>query len=153
MAKRALTLNVRIDGLRETLAAFNAMPKEANDELRAASLEIAGELADGVRQRAQGESRQAALIAGTVKARRDRVPSVSAGGSGNLTPIHHNGRKPAKAYQILFGSEFGAHGDWRFKPFRSTGYWFYPAVNAYRDKMAEKWRRAVDKILARWGGE
>lgn len=153
MAKTSITVGVSIKGLRETLNAFNAMPKNANDELRAASQEIAGELAGDISSSASSFSRQSALLAPTVKARKDRVPSVSVGGSAIVRPGRHHGRKPVKAYQVLFGSEFGAWKDWRFPLPRTPGnrgYWLFPTVKRDQKTMADKWLAAADRVIEKW---
>src|SRR4051794_15184981 len=102
MAKTALVVKVRIDGVREILRAFSVLPKDASNELRDASLKLAQELA--ARARADGAANggpQGRLVAQTVKARRDRVPVVEAGGTRKL------GSRRAPAYGLTFASVFG----------------------------------------------
>lgn len=149
MGSQGLTVKIKIDGLRETLRAFDALPPSASNELRNESLQIARKLANNIKRNADGD-RQSRLLSNTVAAKSDRVPTVTAGGSGNVKPIRHHGHKPVKAYQVLFGSEFGAHASWRFRPRRTTGYWFYPAVDDMRDEMTRRWLDATDVILRKW---
>ena len=103
MAKTALTVNMPIEGARETLRAFRKLPKEASQELRERSLKLSETLANRARQAARSDSPQAALMAPTIKARRDRLPSIQVGGSKRV------GRNRKPAYKILFGSEFGSN--------------------------------------------
>lgn len=144
MAKDSLTVTIKIDGLRETLRAFRDLPKSASNEIRNESLQIARGLANRIRASASSRGHQARLLAATVGAVSDRVPSVKAGGS---TPLGRH-RKPA--YKLLFGSEFGAKYLKQFQPRNLTGYWFYPTVDDYKDEMATRWLEAADIITTKW---
>lgn len=160
MAKRALTVNVRIDGVREILKAFNRMPKDATNALRDASKTIAEKVARKARSAGQGLDAQSAAVASTVKVARDRVPAVQAGGAKRVT----SSRVPA--YSLLFGSEFGADGrfGWyakskygestgrQFSPHQGQqGRWFFPTVEAEQATIAREWGQAVDEIIDKWG--
>lgn len=144
MARKALTITLKIDGLRETLAKLKTMPKEASDELRSASLQVSTKLADTVRRRALSSGTQAALMAPSVKAVRDRVPNVQAGGSGRV------GRRRKPAYKVLFGSEFGATYLKQFRPRNTRGYWFYPSVDEMRTEIDAEWSKAADVVVSRF---
>ncbi|WP_250009135.1 hypothetical protein [Actinoplanes sp. M2I2] len=147
MAKKELLVTVRIDGIRETLAALAKLPKEANDELRAAALEISKELSEAAKQAGEREGGQAALVATTVKRRRDRVPVVVAGGTKKL------GRNRAPAYKLLFGSEFGANYYEQYRPHLGRGsYWFFQSIEAEQATIAKKWLDAADAIIAKFDG-
>ncbi|HEV7649385.1 MAG TPA: hypothetical protein VGP26_14625 [Actinophytocola sp.] len=159
MAKQALTIRLKATGVRETLAAFRDLPKDANRELREASLGIADLLA----QSAKGASHidaQSAAVGTTVKAIRDRVPVVQAGGSRRIT----SSRVPA--YRLLFGSEFGANGrfGWysasrynestgrQFSPHQGQqGRWFFPTVERELPAALREWNKAADEIVRRFG--
>jgi hypothetical protein len=143
VAKRTLTVNVNAEGVRETLRAFSGLPKEASAELRAAAEDLARLLARDARSAGVAEGVQAALVAGTVKAGRDRVPVVTAGGSTRVG----SRRKPA--YKLLFGSEFGSN---RYEQFPHShqgrdGIWFFPSIEANAGPIARRWREAADRIL------
>jgi hypothetical protein len=144
MASSRLTLKISISGLKETLAKFSELPKDASAELRVASLKISQEVAAKVRTAAGAQGSQAGLLVRTVKANKDRVPSVSAGGSTRL------GSHKKPAYKLLFGSEFGAKFLHQFKPRNTAGYWFYPTVTAAMPEMEEQWNRAADAIVAKF---
>lgn len=149
MAKRTFTINVNATGVRETLAAFNALPKEASAELRVAAQDLANLLAVKARAAATAEGSQAALIAETVKPGRDRVPVVQAGGSKRVG----SRRKPA--YALLFGAEFGSN---RYSQFPrahqgSKGIWFFPTIEANASAIARRWREAADNILTAFADE
>jgi hypothetical protein len=140
---KALTVTIHIDGLRETLAAFRRLPPEASEQLRIRSLQISEVIASRVRSAAHADSGQAALMAPTVKARRDRVPAVAAGGSVRV------GRNRKPAFKVLFGSEFGSNHLRQFRPHLGRGsYWFFRTVEENEDWMASAWRRAADDVIA-----
>lgn len=146
--KTGLTVQIRIDGLRETIAALSKLPKEANAEIRAAALELAKKLASSARQAGQVEGRQAALVATTVKAARDRVPVIQAGGTRKL------GRNKQPAYKLLFGSEFGSNYYEQFgKPHIGKGsYWFFRTVEDEQAMISAEWLKAAEAIIEKFGG-
>jgi hypothetical protein len=161
MGKTTLTVKVHIDGVRETLAAFRALPKDATAELRTASLRLAELVADRARTAAVADSPQSALLAPTVKAVRDRVPAVQVGGTRRV------GRNKAPAWQILFAAEFGMNkrSGWYSTPkYRDSrtrqarghqgrdGYWFFPTVEAEAAMINREWNAAADRILRAFGG-
>lgn len=162
MAKKsALTITLHATGVRETLAAFRALPKDASAELRKSSLKLAESLAVAARASGRAEGGQAAAVARTVKARRDRVPVVQAGGTTRV------GRKRAPAWAILFGSEFGQdrRSGWyarpRYRRSRGTQYephqgrdglWFFPTIEARQAQIMREWQAAADRIIRSFGG-
>lgn len=148
MAKRTLTMSVNATGVRETLAAFSGLPKEASASLRDAAGDLARLLAADAQSAGRGEGKQAALVAATVRAGRDRVPVVQAGGTKRV------GRRRAPAWALLFGAEFGSN---RFTQFPrrhsgSVGYWFFPTIERNAGPIAARWRRAADEIIAAFSG-
>lgn len=146
MAKSGLTMTIHIDGIRETLAALRKLPKDASDELRVAALEISKEIAAAAAASGRREGSQAALVATTVKARRDRVPVVAAGGTRRL------GRNRKPAYKLLFGSEFGADRYEQFRPHIGRGsYWFFRTIEDEQVEIAARWLEAADRIIAKFG--
>ncbi|MDG4821280.1 hypothetical protein O7635_05360 [Asanoa sp. WMMD1127] len=159
MAKRTLTVNLHITGARETIRAFGNLGKDANNELRAASLTLSRTLAARIQLAARREGGAAGLLARTVKARRDRVPVVVAGGSTRV------GRHRTAAGRILFAAEFGANGRYgwygrpryresdgrQFKPHSGQeGYWFFPTARAYQPEIDAEYNDTVDDLLRRW---
>lgn len=145
MAKKELLVTIKIDGIREMLAALNKLPKDANNELRAAALEISRELSAAARESGASEGRQAAIVAVTVKARRDRVPTVVAGGPKRI------GRNRQPAYKLLFGSEFGASQYEQYRPHLGRGsYWFFRTVEDNEVEIARKWLDAADEIIRKF---
>lgn len=151
--KEALSVKVRLTGVREVLAGFRGMSKNANDALRDASLTLAQALAVDVAAAGRAEGAQAALVATTVKARRDRVPVIVAGGSKRI------GSRRVPAYELLFGSEFGAgqggrYGLRQFKPHLGSGsYWIFKTVQdaAATARIDREWNAAADAIVRAFG--
>jgi hypothetical protein len=145
--KTGLTVQVRISGVRETIAALSRLPKDANDEIRAAAQELAKKLATAAQLAGRTEGRQAALVATTVKAARDRVPVITAGGTKRL------GRNREPAYKLLFGSEFGANYYRQYKPHLGPdSYWFFQTVEEEQATIAAEWLEAADAIIEKFGG-
>jgi len=159
VAKRTMTMAVRISGVRETLAAFRKLPKDASTALREASGEIATFMVRKVKA-ASSIDRQSAAVGTTVRVARDRVPSVQAGGAKRVTST----RVPA--WRLLIGSEFGANGrfGWygagkyeasegrQFAPHTGrTGRWFFPTIEREQTEIARRWQGAADDIVTRFG--
>ncbi len=148
MARTSLSVQIRITGLGPTLRAVSQLPKEAQDRLRDASLNLSQRLAVSAAAAGRAEGGQAALVASTVKARRDRVPVVVAGGTGRL------GRNRKPAFKLLFGSEFGSTFFRQFgKPHIGSGsYWFFDTVDREQTAIAAEWQAAADAVVAEFGG-
>jgi hypothetical protein len=156
---QTLTVKVRVTGVRETLAAFRRLPKDASNELRDAAGQIAQVLVAAAKSNSHIDP-QSAAVGTTVKVARDRVPAVTAGGSKRVTS------SGAKAWQLLFGSEFGANGRYgwygaskyadspgrQFSPHQGQrGRWFFPAVEDRQAQIAAQWRQAADNIVRKFG--
>lgn len=156
MAAQALTVSVSTSGVRQVLKAFAKMPKEASEQLRDRSLALSKGLAVDVAAAARARGSQAALMASTVKATRDRVPSVTAGG------LKRVGRHKAPAHTLLFASEFGmtrrsgwyAASQYRFSTGRQYAphvgrhsYWFFTTVSAREAENAREWDKAADAVI------
>jgi len=154
-----LTVTIRIDGVRETLAAFRRLDKGASAVLRKRTLELSETLADRVRAAGAADTRQTALVAPTVRARRDRVPAIAAGGGKKV------GSKKARAGDLLYGTEFGMNRrtGWyalsrfrgskarQFRPHRGrASYWFFKTVEENAPEISAAWRAVADDVLKDW---
>lgn len=144
MARDGLTVRIKIDGVRPTLAALGTLPKDAQTEIREASAKLAGTLARSTIAAGTAEGRQAAIVAPTVKVRRDRLPVIEAGGGALI------GRNRKPAFKLLFGSEFGATVLKQYKP-RAVSYWFFKTVEDQQTAIGRAWNEAADKIIDRFG--
>lgn len=146
MAKDQLTIGIHIDGLQATLKALNKLPKDASIELKDAAQDLSKKLAKAAASSGLAEGRQAALVSTTVKAARDRVPVIVAGGSKKL------GRNKKPAYKLLFGSEFGSNFYEQFgKPhIGQDSYWFFKTVEDEQAAIVARWQLAADEIIRKF---
>lgn len=144
-----ITVRLKIDGARQTLAAFRRLPKEASKELRDANQTISEDLRDKIRAAAEASDKQSALMAPTIKSRRDQVPSIEAGGTRKV------GRHRVPAFKIVYGSNFGATYLKQFRKHNggagSEDYWFFSTVEANESRLVREWTQAADRILSDWG--
>jgi hypothetical protein len=156
VATKAVSVAVHIDGARPLLAAFRKLPKQASDDLRDGSLRLSKTLAQKIKAAGLADSDQAAAVAPTVKAVRDRVPAITIGGSTRVT----SRRVPASA--ILFGSEFGARrrfGWYSARKYRQSAgrqyrrhlgrgsYWIYKTVDHNSATISKAWLDVADHIV------
>lgn len=150
-SKRTLVITAHAEGVRETLAAFRGMPKEASEAIRAHSQVIAGKFATAVQSAGQREGHQAAAVASTAKAARDRVPVVQVGGTKRV------GRRRKPAWKLLFGSEFGSNTYTQFprRHVGTAGIWIFPTIDTESPMMMREWQSAADDVIRAFtaGGE
>jgi hypothetical protein len=167
------TIKVQMDITPEIRALFkvlNEMDAESKTELKEKVKGIATWVAEDIKRAAASApmSKQASYVAQTVRANKDRVPSVTIGGSKKakvsrkITP----GSPAPSVGELLYGSEFGAdptsasgkfpNGGRRF-PYRSPqrgkgseGYWIYPTLRANQPRITREWHEEVDKVLSNW---
>jgi hypothetical protein len=149
MAKKtSLTMTVRIENLDATLKAFRQLPKDANNELRDRAKSLAQTLAGKVKAAAASDqSPQAALLVPTIRARRDRVPVIAAGGAKRV------GSRRVPAWVVLFGAEFGSNRFTQFgKPHAGRqGSWLFGVADREQATIEREWNAAADEIAAKWG--
>lgn len=151
MAKTTVYNNVA--GLNRTL---RSIPKEANVRLRDASQEIAGEIAADAGLKAKAIGGVAALVADSIKARRDRIPKVVMGGAAKL-PTEGAGWSRARTGRrqtvgdVIWGAEFGSDRFTQFSPWTGndtgSGRFLWPTVRALSDRMMDRWSEALRDAL------
>ena len=143
------TVSIEVEGLTETLKAFQTLEREfarpaANVRLRDAAGRCASGLVDEL-VRAAGSSGVpvAPRVARSIKVKRDRIPVVSIGGATRV------GRYGGAAGSLVWGSEQGPKGavnHWGVPA--GPGYWIAPAVKQYGEGGAvTTYRRAVYEVL------
>jgi hypothetical protein len=156
MAKTFTYTNIA--GLNRTL---NALPKVAQAEMRNASLEIAEDVAREAASRASAQGGVAALVAPTIKAKRDRVPKVEMGGSKRLPADGRRRSGPRQTIgDVIWGAEFGSDRFRQFRPWRGNGslagYFLWPAIRDdaadILDRYGEALMNAVDSTARRNDG-
>jgi hypothetical protein len=159
------TISVKMDitpEIRALLKTLNEMDADSKTKLKERVKGIAGWVAEEIKTAATYAPmyRQATKVAQTVRANKDRVPSVTIGGSR----VKFSGG--AVSGQVLYGSEFGAdpttangafpNGGRRF-PYPSPqrgrgneGYWIYPTLRHAQPRIAREWHAEVDNVLDNW---
>ena len=154
----SLNLTITLTGARETLKAFKDLPPEATVAMRDAALEVSESMVGWIQNAARADSPQAAALAGTVRANRDRIPNVTVGGAKRVTSTG------AKAFQILFGANFGAvtyrePGQVPYFVHDHAGpgkdYWIWATAEAHATEIDSAWNAAADTVLDNWakGGD
>jgi hypothetical protein len=158
-------INVKMDitpEIRALLKDLNEMDKESKNELKEKVKGISSWVAEEIKTAASYAPmyKQAMRVAQTTRANKDRVPSVTIGGSR----VKFSGG--AVSGDVLIGSEFGAdptsvngqfpNGGRRF-PYRSPqrgrgseGYWIYPTLRLAQPRITREWHEACDDVLANW---
>lgn len=158
--KSTVTIKPDPRELKGLYAAFKTLSKEANTSLKDEVQSISRWTAQGMVYASYSAPMpaQAAVVAKTVRAGRDRMPTVTIGGGRSRTS------RGTEAGVLLFGSEFGSNpkvggfpnGGRRF-PYRSAkegrgnrGYWIFPALKGMQPEITHRWKTAVDRVLHHW---
>ena len=140
---------IQVEGLRELLRALSRLPKTAQAEIREAAQAIADDEAKRITSAGRSSDSQSAAAAGFVKARRDRVPTLSVGGSRKAGVSGG-----ATVGQLFFGAEFGGQKrptTRQFRPHKGrTGYWLWPVLREDQERMLKRWQAAVEAIAREW---
>lgn len=131
-----------VDGLNEVLRALGKLPKEFQAELRTASQDIADRyMVPAWREAALGAGPWGEKIAASVKAKRDRIPSVSIGGNRKAFS------GGASATMVRYPSDSGQRRE-SWAPFEPT-HWI-AAAKTYGEPAMREWTDAVDRVVAKW---
>ena len=151
--------------------AFKTMPKEAQDMLRAETQKLVGTLADEMKRKAASAPNpaQAMLLARSIKANKDRVPSITIGG-GRKVPVKRKktpGSPQPTQSDFLWGAEFGVkdggpgtfkQGGRKFAHYSgrmgrgSRGYFIFPTLRKNQERIRQEYLGTVYKLLKkRWG--
>jgi hypothetical protein len=144
-------MNVKVEGLDETLRAFNAYGKDANRELRQAAGVHADRIVGMLNTAAANAGKGAALSAGSVKRKSDRVPAIAAGGSRRVKTSTGN---KVTAGDVFFGFEFGGGARPTTKQFPPwlgrTGYWFWPLIRREMPALRRAYLQTLDELAQKW---
>lgn len=131
-----------VEGLNEVLRAMRKLDKEANNELRAASKDIANKyMAPYWREAARNAGPWGEKLAESVKVRRDRIPAVQIGGNRR---VFSGG---ASATMVRWPSHSGDRGE-SFAPFEKTDW--ISLSRGYQQPALQEWANAVDRIVRKW---
>jgi hypothetical protein len=153
------SVQIEIEGLYPALARWAKADPMFNKEIRAASVQLIGQVVTEVQSHASyaPNPRQAIESAKGFRARPDRVPVIRLSGSTNfVSQSRPNRRRKRKVTRgdVFFGSEFGSDRLRQF-PNRSPklgagnrGYYFWPTIEAMSPKINAEYLRAIDRILS-----
>jgi len=151
--------------------AFKTLPKEAQDVLRAETQKLVGTLAEEMKRKAATapNPKQAMLLARSIKANKDRVPSITVGG-GRKVPVQRKktpGSPQPMQSDLLFGAEFGVRqggpgtfkqGGRKFANYSgrmgkgSRGYFIFPTLRKNQERIRRTYLETVYKLLRKkWG--
>lgn len=133
-----------IKGMRELLRVLNKLPRDLQNDVRDASVDIANDLVSGAKNAAH--TRLQNLAASGLKVKRDRVPTIRVGRN-----ILHPGTRES---DVFYGAEFGGRKrptTMQFLEHRGKrGYFLYPTARARGKRYSDMWGDAVDKAFADW---
>lgn len=168
-----LQLSIDEKTYRELMDAFKSMPEDAQKELRGRNKYMMNNLAHQIRQAAAyaPHPRQAKALAASVRATRDRFPSIIIGGA-RKAPVQRRATpgSPRPTYSdLLYGTEFGQtdaptsktkfpQGGMKFW-YQSAplgrgrrGYFIFPTLRKNQEKIRKDFLATVEKIIAKdWG--
>lgn len=141
----------QVDGIAETLALMKGWPTDARKELRLEVQRMTGKHAQAIAAAAsRSPDSRVRGQAQTVRAKKDRLPTVLVGG-GKQVKVSRKGKNP-RAGDVLFGTEFGARpgpNAWRFPPARDS-YWLFASLKGRQAALVSEWQQAVLKVARRW---
>lgn len=151
--KQTTSFTIGMPGLPSLLRVLSKLPKELQNEIRDSATEIAETEAKKIIQNAVWP--QERLAASAVRARRDRIPVIVAGGAKRLSVSGgRSGARRPRAGDVFFGAEFGGQGrktTMQFQPHNGTeGHFFFPTLREDHDKIMDTWLDAVDGISKDW---
>jgi len=145
------TTYTTVKGLNRALA---RLPKEASAELRTAAKAIASEIAQEATARAKTVGGVAKFV--TVRAYRDRVPTIRMGSTAKLPTsgegwTHSRDGARQTIGDVIWGAEFGGQArdvTQQFMPHLGrTGYFMWPTVRDRSDWMQDRYSEALLKAL------
>jgi hypothetical protein len=171
-----VTIRLNDSDIQAILRSFSRMDKQANTDLRNLSSVISQDIANEFRNSARGSRwypEQASFVAQSARATRDRVPSVTVGGSKAYSTS--DGRRVA-AGSLLFLSEFGSPEQAQRDRFRNSaqrrtgsrgglqgpprspkegrgnrGWWLFPRLKRLQPDILRRWINGAQKVADEWG--
>lgn len=147
---------VLIDGLADFLRDAARADDRFNTEMRKAAQSVAEQIVDGAKMEAATvtRNRQALEVMKGMRAQRDRVPTVKLSDkSGFVSQSRPNRTRKRKVTRgdVFFGAEFGGQArkttDQFLRHRGRSGYFFWPTVRKLKNKIAEDYLAAIDKVL------
>jgi hypothetical protein len=135
--------------------ALRSLPKEVSAKMRDAAQGIAGKVAGKAAGAAQSEGGVAALVAPTIKARRDRIPVVRMGSNARLPSDSRNRIGDRQTIgDVIWGAEYGGGSKpttRQFEPWRGSGtgagYFLWPTVRGMNTEIDDTYSKALLEAL------
>ncbi len=147
---------VIVKDLYETLRKFSKASPQFNKELRKAAYAIAKDLSVKVLAEAGtvSRSRQAVAVAKGLRAKNDRLPTISLRGQSPFPSKSRPPRKrsrPVTRADVFFGAEFGGGGRNSTRQFlrhrHQSGYFFWPTVRKNKNSIAKEYLESIDRVV------
>ena len=143
----ASIVDTYVSGLNEVLRAFRSLPKEAGQELRAESVQIADRyMVPAWRDAAISHAGPwGPAIAASVRAKRDRIPAVNIGFKKKAV------RGGASSIMLRYPADHGTRvrAGARARVFGDGSNWIQQ-VRPYQADALKEWGQAVDRIVRKW---
>jgi hypothetical protein len=146
----ARVADIEVLGLNKMLRDMRSLPKEAQDELRKESKDIASKLMVPYWQAAAGQAGPwGGAIAATVKAKRDRIPSVSIGANRRA---FSGGASPTMVRFPSHAGTSGRSGSAGTLPaaFYTQATGWMQQMGKYKPEALKLWLKAVDRIKSKF---
>ena len=137
-------MGASIPGLNQFLRDMKHAPRELQTELRKRAQDIAEPVAADARSRAQ--TAQQKMVAPTIRAPKDRIPVIKAGGGKVLASSTPRRRRP-RGGDVYFGADFGSATLPQFPGRRKRGTMVFPAIKGKRKHIADQYLDAVEDVF------
>ena len=137
-------MGAEIKGLNQFLRDMKNAPKELQSELRSRAQDIAEPIASDARSRAS--TAQQRLVAPTIRAPKDRIPVLKAGGGKVLASGTPRRRRP-RGGDVYFGADFGSSTLPQFPGRKKRGTMVFPAIKGKRKHIADQYLEAVEDVF------
>jgi hypothetical protein len=154
MATEKVPISTQVEGVEQTIKAFNRLDKDAKKDARQSVLKVSERLASKLRASAPAGIRYQNLAA-SIRTKADRAPKVDIGRLAN--PKVSGGGGPR---ELIIGMEFGADQSgpnaWRFPPRTprqgrgNAGYWIYPTAKRNQSEIVKLWRDSLNASIQKW---
>ena len=147
---------IEIVGIVKFLREASKANENFDKEMRKASRQVAANLVIKAKAEAATvtRSRQAIQVMRGMKARSDRIPTVSLSEKSpfiSKSNPNKNRKRPVTRGDVFFGAEFGGGATPRTKQFLRhrgrSGYFFWPTVRKEKENIAKQYLDAIQKVL------
>ena len=147
---------IEIVGIAKFLREASKADERFNVEMRKAARQVAGNLVVKAKTEAGTvtRSRQAIQVMRGMKARSDRIPTVSLSHKSPFISKSNPSKKrkrPVTRGDVFFGAEFGGGARPTTRQFMRhryrSGYFFWPTVRKEKENIAREYLDAIQKVL------